>query len=280
MGTMLFQLGLDQGEPPERWNLEHPDVVARVHRDYIAAGAQIILTNTFGANRRRLHFHGLEGQVDGLVLAASRIARSEADRVEQPVLVAGSIGPTGSFLDPIGDLDFDEAVDIYREQSRSLLEGGVDVFWIETMYSLDEVEASVRGCRDTDESVPIITTMTFDMAGRTMMGTRPEEAVQRLNELGVVSLGGNCGNGPAEVERAIGAMVATDPDAVLVAKSNAGIPHIEGGVPVYDASPEVMARHALSAAGSGARIIGACCGSTPDHIRAMASALQDGSGPA
>lgn len=279
MGTMLFALGLAQGEAPERWNPDHPDLVQRVHQEYVDAGAQIILTNSFGANRRRLGLHGLEGAVEALNETAARLARTVADAAETPVVVAGSIGPTGSFLPPLGDMQFSEAVDIFHEQCVGLHRGGVDAFWIETMYDLGEIEAAVAGCRRADPDLAIIATLTFDTAGRTMMGTTPEAAAGKLRELGVISLGGNCGNGPAEVEAAIGAMHALDPHLVLTAKANAGIPHLEAGVPVYGADPASMAGYALRARDLGARIIGACCGSTPEHIRAMANALHNGGVP-
>lgn len=280
MGTMLFSLGLGQGEPPERWNLEQPEKVEWVHRQYVESGAQIILTNTFGANRIRLGFHGLESAVGEYNQHAAHLARGVADAAEGPVLVVGSIGPTGSFFEPLGELRYQDAVEIFREQSTSLYEGGVDAFWIETMYSLEEIQAAVDGCRSASPDLPVITTMTFDMGGKTLMGTSPEEAAERLRMLDVRSLGGNCGNGPEEVEQAIDAMHKLDPSLVTVAKANAGIPHIEAGQPVYDASPQDMARYAVRARMVGARIIGACCGSTPEHIRAMAAALENGRGPA
>lgn len=276
MGTMLFDQGLPQGEAPELWNLERPQVVQQVHEAYIAAGAQIILTNSFGANRRRLQLHGFEDRVEALNEAAAKLAVSAAEAAERPILVAGSIGPTGSFLQPLGDMRFDEAVGIYKTQAAALRQGGVDVFWIETMYDLGEIEAAVIGCRQADSDAPVISTMTFDSGGRTMMGTTPEAVVEKLRELGVVSLGGNCGNGPLEVEETIEAMHNHNGEVVLIAKANAGIPRLEGGVPVYDADPAEMARYALRAREFGARIIGACCGSTPAHIQAMASALQNG----
>ncbi len=275
MGTMLFELGLDQGEAPERWNLERPEMVKRVHQEYVDAGAQVILTNSFGANRRRLQLHNLADRVGELNRTAARLARSIADGAEQPVLVAGSIGPTGSFLVPLGDMEYGEAVEIFHEQSRALLEGGVDVFWIETMYDLGETRAAVEGCRRSDSELPIVTTLTFDTAGRTMMGTGPAEAARELSELGVTGLGGNCGNGTKEVEAAVDAMYKEDPQLVLTAKANAGIPRLEAGVPVYDAKPHDMARYARRARDRGACIIGACCGSTPEHVRAMAEALKE-----
>ncbi len=273
MGTMLFALGLQNGESPELWNIEQADKVRSVHRDYIEAGAQIILTNTFGCNRLRLGLHDLGSRAHELNVAAARLARAEADAAKQPVVVAGSMGPTGSILVPYGTLEFDEAVAVFAEQAQALIEGGVDVLWIETMSDLEEVRAAIEGCRRVIPAFPIVTTMTFDTHGRTMMGITPEQALARLSGMNVVALGGNCGNGPAEIKAVIEKMRAADSDVVLIAKSNAGLPHMTGTGPVYDATPEVMAAYARKVYDLGARIIGACCGSTPAHIRAIAEAL-------
>lgn len=273
MGTMLFAKGLANGEAPELWNVEQPDKVRSIHRSYIEAGSQIILTNTFGGNRLRLEFHGVGGRAPELNAAAARLARAEADAADRPVLVTGSMGPSGSILAPYGVLEFDEAVDVFAEQAGALVEGGVDILWIETMSDLEEVRAAIEGCRRAAPGFPIAATMTFDTHGRTMMGVTPEQALETLNEMGVAALGGNCGNGPGEIEAVIRKMHATNPALVLIAKSNAGLPHMEDDGPVYDATPEVMAEYALKVHDLGARIIGACCGSTPDHIRAMVQAL-------
>jgi 5-methyltetrahydrofolate--homocysteine methyltransferase len=275
MGTMLFSQGLANGEAPEIWNVEHPEKVRNVHRHYIESGSQIILTNTFGGNRLRLEFHGIGGRTAELNSAAARLARAEADAVAQPILVAGSMGPTGSILAPYGVLEFDEAVDVFAEQAGALVEGGVDILWIETMSDLEEVRAAVEGSRRAAPNFPIAATMTFDTHGRTMMGVTPEMALESLSEMGVMALGGNCGNGPSEIEAVIQKMHAVNPDMVLIAKSNAGLPHMEDDGPVYDATPEVMAEYARKVHELGARIIGACCGSTPSHIRAMVQALGD-----
>lgn len=273
MGTMLFSYGLALGDSPELWNVERPEQISGLHREYIEAGAQIILTNSFGGNRERLALHGLADRVRELNLAAARLAQQAADAAATPVVVAGSIGPTGGILAPLGELSFEAARAAFLEQARALAEGGVDVFWIETMYDLDEVRAAVEACREAAPELPIIATMTFDSAGHTMMGVSPQAAVQALQDLQVHALGGNCGNGPAEIEAALSAMRSADPHTVVIAKSNAGVPHLEAGVPVYDSTPEHMAAHALRARELGAGIIGGCCGSSPDHIRAMAAAL-------
>ncbi|MEE8568601.1 MAG: homocysteine S-methyltransferase family protein [Anaerolineales bacterium] len=274
MGTMLLSLGLPRGVEPELWNVERPEEIRKIHRGYIEAGAQIILTNSLGGNRQRLSFHGLVDRVVELNIAAAGLARAEAEAAEASVVVAGSMGPTGAVMAPLGDLTFEQAKLAFVEQAGSLVDGGVDVLWIETMSDLEEVRAAVEGCRQVAPDVPIVATMTFDTHGHTVMGVSPQTAAEALSGLNLMALGGNCGNGPDEIEAAIGKMHSVVPDVVLVAKSNAGAPRIEGDHQVYDATPEIMADHALRVHHLGARIIGACCGSTPEHIRAMGRALQ------
>lgn len=273
MGTMLFALGLQNGESPELWNVEFPDRVRGVHRAYIEAGSQLVLTNTFGCNRLRLAFHAVENRAHELNVAAARLARAEADAAERPVAVGGSMGPTGGIIAPYGELGVDEATSAFAEQAAGLVEGGVDVLWIETMSALEEVQAAVEGCRRAAPGFPLAATMTFDTHGHTMMGVKPEKAVETLQELDMIAVGGNCGNGPQEIEAVVQKMQGVSPHTVLIAKANAGLPHLDGDVPVYDATPLVMADHAVRVRDLGAQIIGACCGSTPDHIRAMALAL-------
>ncbi len=275
MGTMLFSLGLEQGHAPELWNVDEPDKVRSVYQGYIDAGSQIILTNSFGGSRIRLEMHGLGARAAELNRAGAALARAAADAAPQPVVVAGSIGPTGQMLAPYGLLSMEEAADAFAEQAGALVAGGVDVLWIETMSDLSEVLAAVEGCQRAAPGFPRVITMTFDTHGRTMMGVTPEQAVDALGALDVLALGGNCGNGPDELEVVIQKMRAAHPGAVLVAKANAGLPHMVSGQAVYDATPEVMADFALRLRAAGATIIGACCGSTPDHIRAIAQALDE-----
>lgn len=272
MGTMLFDAGLQFGESPERWNVEHPERVQAVHRAYLEAGSRILLTNTFGGNRWRLSLHGLEPRVREFVEAGARVAVEAAGG---RALVAGDIGPSGSLLAPLGELDEAEAVAGFAQQAEALLDGGVDVIWIETMSDLGEVTAAMRGVRQASADVPILTTLTFDTRGHTMMGVTPEKALQVLSQQGAAAIGGNCGNGPEEILGVIEKMRAASPGAILIAKANAGLPTLVGGRAVYAATPESMAEYALAAAERGARVVGACCGSTPAHLRAMAEALQD-----
>ena len=274
MGTMLFALGLQRGSSPELWNVERPDAVRSVHEGYITAGAQIILTNTFGGNRKRLENHNLAARVGELNREGAHIACTEAERAQELVVVAGSMGPTGQMLAPLGDLEFEDAVTIFAEQAKALCEGGVNVLWIETMSDLEEVRAAVEGCRRVAPDVPRITTMTFDTHGRTMMGVKPEQAVKAMRSYDVLALGANCGKGPDKLEAVIQQMHGAEPGVVLVAKANAGLPRMVGEVAMYDATPAVMGEYALRVKKCGARIIGACCGSTPDHVSAIAGALK------
>ena len=272
MGTMLMAAGLEQGDPPEMWNVLHPDRIRAVHRGYIEAGAQIVLTNSFGGTRFRLKLHNLQDRVFELNKAAAELARAEADAADHPVAVGGSLGPTGEIMEPVGALNYEDAVAGFAEQAAGLAAGGVDVLWVETMSDISEVRAAVEGCRQATD-LPIVATMTFDTNGRTMMGVTPAQAYAELSAMNLAALGGNCGNGPAEIEGVIQAMYATDQVYPFVAKSNAGIPEYVHGHLHYNGTPEVMAEYAVKVRNYGARIIGACCGSSPAHIAVMAEAL-------
>ncbi len=273
MGTMLQRLGLEPGGAPELLNVEAPDTIRAVHQGYVDAGSMIITTNSFGGNRFRLALHNLQARVAELNRAAAQLAREVAgDRVA----VAGSIGPSGELLEPLGTLSFDEARDAFAEQAAALVEGGVDVLLIETMSALEEVKAAIEGVRQAvGDAVPIAVTMTFDTRGHTMMGVSPVQALRTIYEWGIRYIGSNCGNGPEETIAAMTQMAEHKPeDVILIAQSNAGIPRWKsGGEIVYDGTPEVMAEYAQRVRDLGVRYIGACCGSTPDHIRAMARVL-------
>ncbi|MFL5778317.1 MAG: homocysteine S-methyltransferase family protein [Chloroflexota bacterium] len=273
MGTMLFASGLQFGDPPEAWNVSHPDVVRRIQRGYLEAGSRIVMTNTFGGNRLRLRLHGLDRRVSELNRTAAILLRSEVDAAGGRALVAGDIGPTGEIMAPLGTLDEEEAVDVFAEQAAALIAGGVDLIWIETMSHLSEIGAAIRGARRASAAIPVIATMTFDTRGYTMMGVSPEQAARSLLEAGADAIGGNCGNGPDELLPVISKMAAVARDAVLVAKSNAGMPELVDLRAVYRADPALMAEAGLGFHAAGARIIGACCGSTPAHLAAMAEAL-------
>lgn len=273
MGTMLFEAGLQFGDPPEVWNVLHPDIVRGIQRAYLEAGSQILLTNTFGGSRFRLGMHNLQGRVAELNRTAAILARAEVEAAGGHAVVAGDIGPSGEIFAPLGTLEYDDGVAGFAEQAAALIGGGVDVIWIETMSALEEVQAAVEGVRRVSTSIPIITTMTFDTHGRTMMGVTPEQAIKALQGFGAAAVGGNCGNGPDELLVVIQKMHAVDPNAVLVAKSNAGVPELVQRRTVYRASPEVMGGYARQVHEAGARIIGGCCGNTPAHITHMHAVL-------
>jgi methionine synthase I (cobalamin-dependent) len=274
-GSNLFAAGLVSGEAPELWNIAHPDRIAALHRSFIDAGADIILTNSFGGNRYRLALHNAEARVAELNEAAARIARSEADATDRVVVVAGSMGPTGEIIAPLGPLAFDAARAAFAEQAAALARGGADVLWVETMSSRDEVEAAVAGAGAT--GLPVVCTMSFDTNGRTMMGMAPAELALLGREATPtpIACGANCGVGASEVVACIlNLAAAAAPDAVLVAKANCGIPQYVDGAIHYGGTPESMADYARLACDAGARIIGGCCGTTPGHIRAMRAALE------
>ena len=272
MGTMLFSAGLDSGDSPEEWNVLHPDKVKAVHQAYVDAGSQIILTNTFGGSSIRLDTHHLGERVVELNQAAARNARDVADQADGIVLVAGSIGPTGQILEPLGTLSFEDAKRSFASQAEGLVNGGVDLFWVETMSDIEETKAAISGVRSVSD-LPIAATMSFDTHGRTMMGVTPEQAASFLQDEGVQLIGANCGTGSDELIEAIRAIKATDPKVPVIAKANAGIPEMVDTEVVYNGSPEVMAAYAVDVWNQGARLIGGCCGSTPEHIQAMSSAL-------
>jgi 5-methyltetrahydrofolate--homocysteine methyltransferase len=274
MGTSLFARGLESGGSPELWNLEQPDHVRAVHLGFVDAGSDLLLTNSFGANRKRLALHGAEGRVAELNQAAARLARDAADAAGRPVLVAGDIGPTGEIFAPVGTFAAAEGEAVFAEQATALAEGGVDLLWIETISSAEELAAAVAGAASA--GLPIVATMTFDTRGRTMMGLTCEAAMRLRADLAVrpAAFGANCGTGPAQlVESVLGLMGAALPGDVIVAKGNCGLPHYHDGEIRYDGTPEIMADYACLARDAGARIIGGCCGTTPQHIEAMAMAL-------
>lgn len=276
MGTQLFAAGLTSGDSPELWNLDRPETVRDIHRRYYEAGSDLVLTNSFGGNRFRLALHGSEGRVGELNRAAAANARAAADEAGRGAgLVAGSMGPTGELLEPLGAMSARACEEAFAEQARGLAEGGADLLWIETMSDLGEAEAAVRGARAACD-LPVAVTMSFDTAGRTMMGVTGSDMARRLQGLGLAALGANCGANLADTEAAAAAIAAEAGGIPVICKPNAGVPVWRGGGLVYDGTPEVMAAGAARARRAGAAVIGACCGSTPEHIAAMAAALRNG----
>jgi 5-methyltetrahydrofolate--homocysteine methyltransferase len=272
-GTNYFDLGLASGDPPELWNVERPENVALLHQRFVDAGADIILTNTFGCNRNRLGLHRVEHRVFELAKAAAAIARGVADAAAQPVVVAGSVGPTGELFAPLGGLTHEVAVAAFREEIEGLVAGGADVAWIETMSAPEEVRAAATAAIEV--GVPYTATCSFDTAGRTMMGLLPGDLAAVFDGLAPPPLayGANCGVGAPDILVSLLQISAADPAAVAICKGNCGVPRFEGTDIVYTGTPELMARYAGLAVDAGARIVGGCCGTSPEHLAAMRAAI-------
>jgi methionine synthase I (cobalamin-dependent) len=272
-GSNLFERGLQSGDAPELWNSDYPERVAHLHRAFVQAGADIILSNSFGGTRHRLKLHKAEARVAELNERAAHLARTEADRADRPVLVGASMGPTGEILEPLGPLSLEAAREAFAEQALALARGGADLLWIETMSSIEETEAAVAGARTT--GLPVVATLSFDTNGRTMMGVTPSELAALHRRHGLAACGSNCGTGPSELVACIvNLATASEASAILVAKANCGIPQFINGEIRFDGTPELMAQYARLALDSGARIIGGCCGTTPEHLRTMRLALE------
>lgn len=279
MGTSLFELGLRPGGTPEVWNVERPDLIASVHRGFVEAGADIILTNTFGGTRARLDLDGQGDRVEELNRAAVAVARAVADEEDRDVIVAGSVGPTGALFEPFGELTHHSAVELFTEQVDALASAGADVIWIETMSSTEELAGAVEAASQT--GLPVVTTMSFDTHGKTMMGVAPCDLAAWWGEAAITAtaVGANCGVGPADVVRAAAEIHEASPEQVVVAKANCGVPQMIEGTLWYPTASESMSDYARLALDAGARIVGACCGSVPAHI-AQIRAVVDSYEPA
>ncbi|MEZ5863475.1 MAG: betaine--homocysteine S-methyltransferase [Geminicoccaceae bacterium] len=274
MGTGLFRRGLETGDSPELWNVDHPDRVTDVHREFVTAGSDLILTNSFGGNAFRLKLHAAEGRVRELNMAAARAARAAAAEAGRPVLVAGSIGPTGEILAPVGTLDPADAEAAFSAQAAALVEGGVDLLWVETMSSAEELTAAVRAAGAF--GLPVCATMSFDTNGRTMMGLTPDAALALAHSLdpAPAGFGANCGIGPAQLlATLLGFSRLERRGEVIIAKANCGIPEYRDGAIHYTGTESIMADYAILARDAGARIIGGCCGTAGTHLAAMRRAL-------
>ena len=267
MGTELQKRGMPTGVCPEEFNVTHADVIKAIHADYYAAGSDIVETNSFGANRIRLARHGFSERVGELCRAAVAIALSVRPAGK---FVGGSIGPTGELLEPFGDLPMASAYDAFVEQARALAAAGVDLFFVETMMSIDEAETAVRAAKDA-AALPVIATMTFEAseAGiHTMWGVDVPTAVERLSAAGADILGANCGRGFDEMIEIMKVMrpLTTKP---IIAQANAGLPENRGGISVYKETPDAIEPKAKQLLALGVNIIGGCCGTGPDHIRRL-----------
>lgn len=272
-GTNLFNAGLMSGDAPEMWNFDNVPAIEALHDGFIAAGADIILTNSFGGTRARLKLHNAQDRAYEINRRAAEIARRCADRAGRPVVVAGSMGPTGEIMAPVGPLSHADAVAMFEEQGRGLMDGGADVLWAETISSEEEIRAVAQAAANL--GAPFCGTLSFDTAGRTMMGLTSSAYAHLAPELAArpIAFGANCGVGASDLIRTVLGLTEADPGAVVIAKANAGIPKYVDGHIHYDGTPELMADYARLARNAGARIIGGCCGTMPEHLVAMRAAL-------
>ena len=273
-GTNLFNMGLSSGEPPEFWNIEKPENIRKLYGDAVAAGSDLFLTNTFGGNAARLKLHQAQGRVRELNRVGAALGREIADKAGRPVVVAGSMGPTGDIFEPMGSLTHALAVEIFHEQAEALKEGGADVLWVETISAPEEYRAAADAALRAD--MPWCGTMSFDTAGRTMMGMTSSSMAEMVERLinPPIGFGANCGVGASDLMRTVLGFAATGTERPIIAKGNAGIPKYHDGHIHYDGTPELMAEYAVMARDAGVRIIGGCCGTMPEHLRAMRVALE------
>jgi len=278
-GTNLFKAGLQTGDAPEFWNADQPDKIRAHYQAFADAGSDIILSNTFGGTRYRLQLHQAQARVAELNIAGARLAREVADQCDREIAIGGSIGPTGEILEPSGSLTKAEASAAFREQAKALKEGGVDVFWIETLSSVEEVEAAVEGVSGL--GLPVVFTMSVDTNGRTMMGITPQQIIELSNTVAgeIHACGTNCGVGASEVVATVmtmnNARQGKQQQPIIVAKANAGIPEWQDGEIVYNGTPKLMARYVHMALDAGARIVGGCCGTSYEHVATMRKAMDN-----
>ncbi len=274
-GTNLFNMGLDAGEPPEMWNVDHPDRITRLYKGAVDAGSDIFLTNSFGGNAARLKLHGAESRARELSRISAEIGRDVADSAGRTVIVAGSVGPTGEIMAPMGSLTHELAVEIFHEQAEGLKEGGADVLWLETISAPEEYKAAAEAFALA--GMPWCGTMSFDTAGRTMMGVTSADMANMVEKLSnpPLAYGANCGTGASDLLRTVLGFVAQGNERPIIAKGNAGIPKYHDGHIHYDGTPDLMADYAVLARDCGAKIIGGCCGTMPEHLRKMREALEN-----
>jgi 5-methyltetrahydrofolate--homocysteine methyltransferase len=273
-GTNLFNMGLSSGEPPELWNVDQPDNIRKLYKGAVDAGSDLFLTNTFGGNASRLKLHNADARVHELNRIGAEIAREVADASGRTVIVAGSVGPTGEIFEPMGSLTHARAVEMFHEQAEGLKAGGADVLWVETISAAEEYKAAAEAAALA--GMPWCGTMSFDTAGRTMMGITSAAMAEMVEGLPnpPIAFGANCGVGASDLMRTVLGFAATGTARPVIAKGNAGIPKYHDGHIHYDGTPALMADYAVLARDAGVRIIGGCCGTMPEHLRAMRSALE------
>lgn len=273
-GTNLFNMGLEAGEAPEIWNEQHPDRISALYEGAVNAGSDLFLTNSFGGTYARLKLHNAQARARALNRIAAEIGREVADRLDRPVIVAGSMGPTGEIMQPVGTLSHASAVEMFHEQAEGLKEGGADVLWVETLSAREEFAAAAEAIALAD--MPWCGTMSFDTAGRTMMGLTAPDMVKMVQGLAnpPLAFGANCGVGASDLLRTLTGFAEAAPMLPMIAKGNAGIPKYVDGHIHYDGTPDLMAEYAVMARDIGASVIGGCCGTMPQHLERMRRALE------
>jgi 5-methyltetrahydrofolate--homocysteine methyltransferase len=268
-GTSYQERGLEIGEAPEEWLFKSPERVIELHRAFVEAGADLLLTDTFGATPLRLQHTSLAGRVHDVNVRAVELAREAAGN---HLLVAGSMGPTGHLFEPLGPLTSAECVENYAEQAGALSAGDADLLLLETFFSIDEALAAIEGTRRASD-LPLVVTFSFDQGTHTMMGHSPADVVEAIVPLGVTAIGANCGKSLADADVVAAEFVDLAGDVPVWIKPNAGVPKIVGDQVVYEAGPTMLAAHVRRYVEQGARIVGGCCGSTPEHVAAIARAV-------
>jgi len=268
-GTNYQNMGIEPGVAPEEWVFDAPERVQELHRRFAEAGSDLVLTCTFGATAPRLEDGPLAGRVAELNVRAAELAR---EAVGDDRLVAGSMGPTGQLVEPYGLLTRETCVGAYADQARALAEGGVDLLVLETFFALEEALWAIEGVQSASD-LPLVMSFSFDQGTHTMMGLSPSDVVEAVEPLGVAALGANCGRSLADTDAIVTELLAAAPSVPLWVKPNAGVPRMVGDTVVYDADPAMLGEHVASYAERGARIVGGCCGSTPEHVAAIARAL-------
>ena len=281
-GTNLQKMGLKPGKAPEDLVIDQPDLLLKLESSFVEAGSDIILTCTFGGTRLRMKDSKYQSRAPEINTRAAELARKAASartlRHAQggaDVLIAGSMGPTGSIMKPYGPMTPDQAFETYAEQAKALADGGVDFLLIETMFALDEADAAFNGARSVTD-LPIVVSFSYDRGVRTMMGVKPKDVAKKYKDMGATLIGANCGTTLENMEAVLKEYGETIPGFGLWAKPNAGVPHMDVKTEqgVYDMTPEDMSAYTKKYVAIGARVIGGCCGSTPSHVAAIAKAAK------
>ena len=274
-GTNLQKMGLKPGKAPENLVIDQPELLLKLESAFVEAGSDIILTCTFGGTRLRMKDSKYQSRAPEVNTRAAEFARKAAS-ARTDVLVAGSMGPTGSIMRPYGPMTPDQAFETYAEQAKALAEGGVDLLLIETMFALDEADAAFNGARSVTD-LPIVVSFSYDRGVRTMMGVKPKDVAKKYKEMGAALIGANCGTTLENMETIIKEYSDTIPSFGLWAKPNAGVPHMDVKTEqgVYDMTPEDMSAYAKKYVALGARVVGGCCGSTPEHVAAIVKAVMN-----